>query len=80
MSEINSGDTKLSESCGGMANYKKLMVLTPEQPLPWDTMTVTSEDANGNPLVAEYYLGTIFQFKVVKTFNAENICMSIVIS
>jgi hypothetical protein len=80
MSAINTDSTKLSESCGGMANYNKMMVFTPEQPLPWDTMIVSSEDLNGNPLISEYYLGDIFQFKVTKTFNAESVCMSIVVS
>jgi hypothetical protein len=78
MSE-NTGVTKLSESCGGMANYEKVMYFDSEHPLPWDSMVVTSHDVNGDPLIAEYYLGTIFQFKVTKTFAASGKVESITI-
>jgi hypothetical protein len=76
---VNTEATKLSESCGGMANYKKAMYLDSEHPLPWDSMIVSSHDANGDPLIAEYYLGTIFQFKVTKTFAASGKVESITV-
>lgn len=76
---INIGTTKYSESCGGRTNYEKVMYFDSEHPLPWDSMVVTSVDANKDPLIAEYYLGSIFQFKVTKTFGASGKVSSITI-
>ena len=75
---VNLDSTKLSQLCG-LEPYNKIMILTPENPMPWDQMLVTSEDANGNSLITEYYLGSIFQFKVTKTFNAQDVCTSILV-
>jgi hypothetical protein len=50
------------------------------EPLPWDNMIVSSQNASGLPLIVDYYLGDILQFVHTWTYDASDNVTSLTIS
>lgn len=60
-------------TCGGIQNsYTPVIVYSGSEPLAWDSYTVVSQDANGNPLITDFYLGSILQFVRTRTYNSQS--------
>lgn len=67
--------------CGGlMGSYVQSMTFTPYEPYPWDYLQVASQDANGNPLVVNFYLGDSLQFVRTYTYDADSNITSLTIT
>jgi hypothetical protein len=47
-------------------------VVTSGEPLPWDSYHVAIQDANGNPLETDFFLGTDLQFVRTRTYNSQS--------
>lgn len=61
-------------------NYEQAMNFSSMEPYPWDSMIVSSSDADGNPLIVNFYLGTTLQFIRTWTYDASGNVTSLTIS
>ena len=74
--------TLYNNSCGSglLANYDSVMSYSPSEPLYWNSMIVASSNADGLPLVVDFYDGTVLVFTRTWTYDTSGNVTSLTIS
>lgn len=74
--------TLYSNSCGSglLTNYESTMNFSPSEPIYWDSMIVASQNADGLPLVVDFYNGTQLVFTRTWTYDTDGNVTSLTIS